>query len=123
MTDRILDKIIDIPEKPPLRQHWRIVNSIAGQKPLKFDRHGVWHDGHVGKDRNNIKAGFLHDNVLPNIEIPNGSTPYSMIDLTQDPPRTYDGAWDIRAFGGSGVDEGVAFSEKGQYARLQVVCL
>jgi hypothetical protein len=111
-TERILDKIIDIPEKPPLRQHWRIVNSIVGQKPLKFDRGGAWHDGHVGKDKNKIKAGFLKDNVLPNIEIPNGSTPYSMIDLTQDPPRAYDGSWDIRAFGGSGVDEGVAFSKK-----------
>ena len=111
-TERILDKIIDIPEKPPLRQHWRIVNSIVGQKPLKFDRGGAWHDGHVGKAKNKIKAGFLQDNVLHNIEIPNGSTPYSMIDLTQDPPRAYDGSWDIRAFGGSGVDEGVAFSKE-----------
>ena len=111
-TERILDKIIDVPEKPPLRQHWRIVNSIGGQKPLKFDRSGAWHDGHVGKDKNKIKAGFLQGNVLPNIEIPNGSTPYSMIDLTQNPPHTYEGSWDIRAFGGSGVDEGVAFSKK-----------
>ena len=111
-AERILDKIIDIPEKPPLRQHWRIVNSIGGQNPLKFDRSGAWHDGHVGKDKNKIKPGFLQGNVLPNIEIPNGSTPYSMIDLTQDPPRTYEGSWDIRVFGGSGVDEGVAFSKK-----------
>ena len=69
-TERILDKIIDIPEKPPLRQHWRIVNSIGGQNPLKFDRSGAWHDGHVGKDKNKIKPGFLQGNVLPNIEIP-----------------------------------------------------
>ena len=111
-NDYRLDKIIDIPEKPPLRQHWRIVNSIGGQNPLKFDRRGAWHDGHVGKDKNKIKPGFLQGNVLPNIEIPTGSTPYSMIDLTQDPPRTYEGSWDIRAFGGSGVDEGVEFSKK-----------
>ena len=47
-------EIIDIPEKPPLRQHWRIVNSIGAQNPLKFDRSGAWHDGHVGKDKNKI---------------------------------------------------------------------
>ena len=26
-----------------------------------------------------------------------------MIDLTQDPPRTYEGSWDIRVFGGVGL--------------------
>ena len=30
-----------------------------------------------------------------------------MVDMTEDPPRAYEGASDIRAFGGSQIDEGV----------------
>ena len=109
-TERILEKIIDIPEQPPIRQHWRILNSAkAGEPMLKDD--GRWHDGHLGKNKANIKAGLFKGHVLPNVEIPSGFAPYSMVDLTQNPPRSYEGSWDIRAFGGSQIDEGVLFKE------------
>ena len=109
-TDRLLDKVINIPEQPPLRQHWRILNSTEAHKPLLKDN-GSWHDGHRGKKKDKIKSGFLKGNVLPNAEIPSGSTSYTMLDLTQDPPVPYEGAWDIRAFGGSQIDEGVLIRE------------
>lgn len=105
-TGRVLDKIIDIPEQAPRRQHWRIINSAEGGKPMLKDD-GRWHDGHVGKNKARIKGGFFKGKVLPNIEIPSGFAPYSMVDLTQDPPKTYEGSHDIRAFGGSQIDEGV----------------
>jgi len=105
-TERLLDKVIEIPEKPPLRQHWRILNSSPARKPLLKDN-GSWHDGHRGKKKDKIKPGFLEGNVQANIEIPNGATPYTMVDLTEDPPKAWEGAWDIRAFGGSQIDEGV----------------
>ncbi len=109
-TERILDKAINIPEKAPLRQHWRILNSTEARKPLLKDN-GSWHDGHRGKNKDKIKPGFLKGNVLPNAEIPSGFTPYTMIDMTQDPPKPYEGSWDIRAFGGSQIDEGLLIRE------------
>jgi hypothetical protein len=63
---------------------------------------GAWHDGHLDKPKNQIKPGNLKGNVLPNAEIPNGSAPYRMVDLSLSPPKNYAGSWDIRAFGGSG---------------------
>ncbi|MDA0811554.1 MAG: DUF1592 domain-containing protein, partial [Verrucomicrobia bacterium] len=109
-TDRLLDKLINIPDQPPLRQHWRILNSTGEKQPLLKDD-GSWHDGHRGKNQDKIKKGFLQGNVLPNAEVPSGFTPYTMLDLTQDPPVDYAGSWDIRAFGGSQIDEGVLIRE------------
>lgn len=110
-NERILDKVLNIPEEPPRRQHWRILNSTPMGKPLLKDD-GSWHDGHRGKNRDRIKSGFLKGNVLPNAEVPSGFTPYTMIDLTQEPPKSYEGAWDIRVFGGSQIDEGLLVREE-----------
>lgn len=109
-TDRLLDKVINISEQQPLRQHWRILNSTEAKYPLLKDN-GSWHDGHRGKNKDKIKPGFLEGNVLPNAEVPSGFTPYTMIDLAQDPPVPYEGSWDIRAFGGSQIDEGLLIRE------------
>ena len=49
-NERILDKVLNIPEEPPRRQHWRILNSTPMGKPLLKDD-GSWHDGHRGKNR------------------------------------------------------------------------
>lgn len=105
-TDRLLDKVINIPDQPPQRQHWRIINSTGAKKPLLKDN-GSWHDGHRDKKPEKIKPGFLKGNVQANTEIPNGATPYRMVDLAQDPPVEYQGAWDIRCYGSSATDEGV----------------
>ncbi len=105
-TDRLLDKVINIPDQPPLRQHWRIINSTGEKKPLLKDN-GSWHDGHRGKKPEKIKPGLLEGNVMSNAEIPNGATPYRMVDLAQNPPVDYEGAWDIRCYGASATDEGV----------------
>jgi hypothetical protein len=109
-TDRLLDKVINIPDQPPLRQRWRILNSTGEKKPLLKDN-GSWHDGHRGKNQDKIKPGFLEGNVLPNAEVPSGFTPYRMVDLAQEPPVEYEGSWDIRAFGGSQIDEGILIRE------------
>ena len=109
-NERILDKVLNIPEGRPFRQHWRILNSTPEGKPLLKDD-GSWHDGHRGKNREKIKPGFLKGNVLPNAEVPSGFTPYTMVDLTEDPPKSYEGAWDIRVFGGSQIDEGLLIRE------------
>lgn len=110
-TDRLLDKVINIPDQPPQRQHWRIVNSTGEKKPLQRDN-GSWHDGHRGKKKEKIKPGLLQGNVLANSEIPNGATPYKMVDLAQDPPVEYEGAWDIRCYGASATDEGVLIRDE-----------
>ncbi|MFN0128879.1 MAG: DUF1592 domain-containing protein [Verrucomicrobiales bacterium] len=109
-TDRLLDKIINIPDQPPLRQHWRIINTTGEKKPLLKDD-GSWHDGHRGKNKDKIKPGFLQGNAQANAEIPSGVTPYKMVDLAQDSPVEYEGSWDIRAYGGSQIDEGVLIRE------------
>jgi hypothetical protein len=106
-AERVVSKIIDVPEKKPVRQHWKILNSTPPKKRMKRAT-GKWHDGHEGKPKKTIKKGRLKGNVLPNAEIPNGSTPYSMLDMTTSPPTPYAGSWDIRAFGGDHGDGGGA---------------
>jgi hypothetical protein len=99
-AERVVGKILDIPERPT-RQHWRILNAVGPEQKMK-QKTGAWHVGHDDKPKNQIAPGRLKGAPLPNAEIPNGSAPYRMLDLSTDPPTKYAGSWDIRAFGGSG---------------------
>ncbi len=113
-AERVVSKIIDIPKNKPQKQHWKIVNATTSGNYMK-EGSGAWHKGHLGKDKKKIKKGKLKGDVLPNAEIPNGSTPYSMVDLSVKPPKKYDGSWDIRAFGaahGKGKGGGARFGFK-----------
>ncbi|MFT5128261.1 MAG: hypothetical protein ACI8W8_001870 [Rhodothermales bacterium] len=100
-AERVVGKILAVPAKAPVRQHWRIVSSAAPGEALK-PKNGAWHDGHLDKPKDQIAPGRLKEKPLPNAEIPNGSAPYHMLDLSAEPPKRYAGSWDIRAFGGSG---------------------
>jgi hypothetical protein len=100
-AERVVSKIIDVPPKRPQRQHWRIVNAVKPNEPMKR-KNGDWHVGHNDKPKNRIAPGRLKGKPLPNAEIPNGSAPYRMVDLTSTPPTPWAGSWDIRAFGGGG---------------------
>jgi hypothetical protein len=120
-AERVVSKIIDIPKTVPKKQHWKIINETKSGNYMKLFS-GPWHDGHLGKPKSEIKKGYLKGNVLPNTEIPNGSTPYRMLDLTTTPATPYAGSWDIRAFGGTHENGGGAnfgfkwFAfEEGQY--------
>ena len=100
-AERVVSKLIDITPQPPKRQHWRIINAAGPNEAMKR-KNGEWHNGHKDKPKNQIAPGRLKKPPLPNAEIPNGSAPYRMLDLSTDPPTPYAGSWDIRAFGGQG---------------------
>ena len=70
-AERVISKIIDIPEKKPETQHWKILNAAASGEIMKT-KTGAWHKGHDDKDKEKIKPGKLKGDVLPNAEIPNG---------------------------------------------------
>jgi len=115
-AERIVDKMLTVPEKPPVRQHWYIEPILAtSTSPLvKID--GAWHDGLRGKDMSKVKPGRVKlppkplghvDPGIPgltglvrgNIEIPNGFQPYRMVEMTSGKPVVYDGFGDIRFYG------------------------
>ena len=115
-AERIVDMMLSVPNKPPVRQHWYIEPILpTPTSPLvKID--GAWHDGLRGKDMSKVKQGRVKlppkplghvDPGIPgltglvrgNIEIPNGFQPYRMVEMTSGKPVVYDGFGDIRFYG------------------------
>lgn len=116
-AERISEKILDVPVKPPSKQHWLIEPILATPESLLIPAgNGAWHDGLRGKNMKKVKPGKVELPEKPltwvdpgppgitglvrgNIEIPNGFHPYRMVDLSSGKRVVYDGFADIRAFG------------------------
>jgi hypothetical protein len=115
-AERIVDKMITVPEKPPVRQHWYIEPILATPTSPLVKIDGAWHDGLRGKDMSKVKPGRVKlppkplgpvDPGVPgltglvrgNIEIPNGFQPYRMVEMTSGKPVVYHGFGDIRFYG------------------------
>ena len=115
-AERIVDKMLTVPEKPPVRQHWYIEPILATPTSPLVKIDGAWHDGLRGKDMSKVKPGRIKlppkplghvDPGVPgltglvrgNIEIPNGFQPYRMVEMTSGKPVVYDGFGDIRMYG------------------------
>ena len=115
-AERVVDKMLAVPDQPPPRQHWLIEPILATPSTQLVASNGAWHDGLRGKNMSKVKPGRVQlperplGNVDPgvpgitglvrgNIEIPNGFQPYRMVDLSSGTPVVYDGFADIRAFG------------------------
>ena len=115
-AERIVDKMLSVPEKPPVRQHWYIEPILATPTSPLVKIDGAWHDGLRGKDMSKVKPGRVKlpskplgpvDPGVPgltglvrgNIEIPNGFQPYRMVEMTSGKPVVYDGFGDIRFYG------------------------
>ena len=108
----IVNRIFEVPEEPPTKEHWTIIVNPKDKGRLGHFTQGI-HQGLHNKDLKKVKPGripiktrkidYKNRHLFSGITLQDdfriGRIPYTMIEHTSDGPKNYEGYSDLRAYG------------------------